>query len=150
MSAASKRQIVVTQGDAARLRSMLTSHSTASRDVEHLDELALELDRAVIVAGDKVPPGVVTMRSRVSIADVATGEHRQLTLVYPLEADIAANRVSVLAPLGTALLGYREGDVVEWRMPGGLKQLRIEAVQQDLSQQTPSPGAAHDVSAMSC
>jgi regulator of nucleoside diphosphate kinase len=144
----SKRQIVVTQLDAARLRSMLMSYSAASRDMEHLDELALELDRAIIVAAEEVPPGVVTMRSRVCIVEESTGERRLLTLVYPLEADIAANRVSVLAPLGTALLGYREGDLVEWRMPGGLRRVRIESVSQDLSRQAPPVNGAHRATAL--
>jgi regulator of nucleoside diphosphate kinase len=127
---------------------MLMNYSAESRDVEHLDELALELDRAVIVAAEEVPGGVVTMRSRVSIMDESTGERRQLTLVYPLEADIAANRVSVLAPLGTALLGYREGDVVEWKMPGGLRRVRIEAVSQDPSRTAPPINGAQRASAL--
>jgi regulator of nucleoside diphosphate kinase len=142
------RQIIVTQVDAARLRSMLMNYAAASRDVEHLDELALELDRALIVAPEEVPAGVVTMRSRVSIVEESSGERRQLTLVYPLEADIAANRVSVLAPLGTALLGYREGDLVEWKMPSGLRRVRIETVSQDLSRQAPPVNGAHHASAL--
>ncbi len=142
----SKRQIVVTQVDAGRLRSMLNNYAAASRDVEHLEELACELDRAVIVAPEEVPPAVVTMRSRVSIVEESTGERRELTLVYPLEADIAANRVSVLAPLGTALLGYRAGDRVEWKMPGGLRCVRIEAVSQDSSRHAPQINGGHHAS----
>ena len=60
--------------------------------------------------------------------DLSSGERREYTLTYPAEADVAAGRISVLAPLGTALLGYREGDEFEWQMPGGLRRLRIEKV----------------------
>ena len=68
------------------------------------------------------------MYSRVVVTDLTGGSRRAITLVYPHEADPAAGKISVLAPLGTALLGYREGDHVEWLMPGGIRRLRIENV----------------------
>jgi regulator of nucleoside diphosphate kinase len=122
------RQVVVTERDAARLRALVSSYTGSARDSEHLDELALEIERALVLEPAQVPPDVVTMHARVRVLDVVTGERREVALVYPSESDIAANRVSVLAPLGTALLGYREGDEVEWQMPGGLRRLRIESV----------------------
>ena len=122
------RQVVVTQRDAARLRTLLSSYARSARDEEHVEELALEVERAIVVEPEQIPPGVVTMHARVRVLDLATGERRALVLVYPTESDIAANRVSVLAPLGSALLGYHEGDEVEWQMPGGLRRLRIESV----------------------
>lgn len=125
------RQVVVTRRDAARLRALLSSYAGSARDDGHLDELALEIERAVVLEPEKVPADVVTMHARVRVLDLATGERREVVLVYPQESDIAANRVSVLAPLGTALLGYREGDEVEWQMPGGLRRLRIESVAQE-------------------
>jgi regulator of nucleoside diphosphate kinase len=126
------RQVVVTQRDAARLRALVQGYTGSARDDGHLDELALEIERALVLEPQQVPADVVTMHARVGVLDVATGERRELVLVYPSESDIAANRVSVLAPLGTALLGYRKGDEVEWQMPGGLRRLRIESVvQQD-------------------
>lgn len=131
------RQVVVTQRDAARLRSLLSGRAGSVRDAEHLDELALEIERAVVVEPGKVPPDVVTMHARVRVVDLVSGECRELALVYPAEADVAANRVSVLAPLGTALLGYREGDEVEWEMPGGLRRLRIESVIQESEDASP-------------
>jgi regulator of nucleoside diphosphate kinase len=123
------RQVVVTQRDAARLRALVQSYAGAARD--ELDALALEIERAIVLEPQQVPADVVTMHARVGVLDVATGERRELVLVYPSESDIAANRVSVLAPLGTALLGYRKGDEVEWQMPGGLRRLRIESVAQE-------------------
>src|SRR5262249_43281473 len=124
-------QLIVTQRDAARLRELLSSYAQSSRDDAHMEGLALEIERASIVAPEYVPADVVTMHARVRVLDLSTGEHRDLVLVYPEESDVAANRVSVLAPLGTALLGYREGDDVEWEMPGGLRRFRIEGVAQE-------------------
>ena len=122
------RQLVVTRMDARRLRALLASRADASRDHEHLQELDLELERAQVLEHMDVPPDVVTMHTRVRVLDLTSGEKREFVLVYPAEADVAANRISVLAPLGTALLGYREGDEVTWRMPGGMRRLRIERV----------------------
>jgi regulator of nucleoside diphosphate kinase len=124
------RQIVVTQQDARRLRSLLVSRARVERDEEHVEELAYELEQALVLASEEVPAQVVTMQSRVRVLDLVTGERREFALVFPAEADPAANRVSVLAPLGTALLGYREGDQVEWVMPGGPRRLLIEGVTQ--------------------
>jgi regulator of nucleoside diphosphate kinase len=93
-----------------------------------LHELESELERAIVVAREAVPAQVVAMDSAVSVLDLASGQRREYTLVYPADADPAAGRISVLAPLGTALLGYRQGDELEWLMPGGLRRLRIESV----------------------
>ena len=68
------------------------------------------------------------MCTRVHVLDLVSWERRELVLVLPRESDAVAGRISVLAPLGTALLGFREGDEVEWLMPGGLRRLRIEDV----------------------
>jgi regulator of nucleoside diphosphate kinase len=68
------------------------------------------------------------MRTLVRIRDLESGLQGDYTLVYPWEADVDSNRVSVLAPLGTALLGYREGDQIEWHMPGGMRRLRVEKI----------------------
>jgi regulator of nucleoside diphosphate kinase len=88
----------------------------------------VELDRALVLAPGEMPANVVTMHAVVRVLDLQSGERQELVLVSPAEADVKARRISVLAPLGTALLGYREGDEVEWLMPGGLRRLRIERV----------------------
>ncbi len=119
--------IIVAERDARRLDFLLGT-GAALRDADHLRQLRAELDRAVIVSAGEIPPGVVTMDSTVTVMDVTSGDRRHITLVYPHEASAELGRISVLAPLGTALLGYREGDEVEWRMPGGLRRLRIESV----------------------
>ena len=77
---------------------------------------------------DAIPSGVVMLNSRVQVTDRLTGERHTMTLVFPSEADPVAGRVSVLAPLGCALMGSRVGEIVEWTMPGGLRSLKIDKV----------------------
>jgi len=122
------RPIVISRIDAARLRELLAVRARAERDQDHLGELAAELERAHIAEPDDVPADVITIHSRMQVLDLASGERRELTLVLPRESDANAGRISVLAPLGTALLGFRAGDEVEWLMPGGLRRLRVEWV----------------------
>jgi regulator of nucleoside diphosphate kinase len=122
------RPIVITRTDAARLRELLANRGRAELDQDHLRELAEELERARIAESDEVPADVITIHTRIQMLDLVSGERRDLTLVLPRESDASAGRISVLAPLGTALLGYRAGDEVEWQMPGGLRRLRIESV----------------------
>jgi regulator of nucleoside diphosphate kinase len=68
------------------------------------------------------------MNSKVRLRDLDTGEKETYTLVYPHEADASAGRISVLAPVGTAIVGNRVGDVIEWPVPAGLRRLKVEAV----------------------
>ena len=87
------------------------------------------LDNAELVASDTVAPDVVTMRSRVRVTDPHSGNARDLMLVYPDEADAALGRVSILSPVGTALLGLRVGQVARWQTPGGQSAaLRVDAL----------------------
>jgi regulator of nucleoside diphosphate kinase len=124
-----QRSILVAVADAHRLRGLLAARrGSPLHDEAHLHELESELERAVLMARDQIPAEVVTMDSVVSVLDLFSGERGEYTLVYPAEANLAAGRISVLAPLGTAVLGYREGDEIEWLMPGGLRRLRIEKV----------------------
>jgi regulator of nucleoside diphosphate kinase len=123
-------RIIVTRSDLKRLRGILGSHSKSVRDTEHLLDLSDELDRAQVVSEGEMPSDVVTLQSQVRVRDRETGMVSNYTLVSPAQADLSSGRVSVVAPLGTALLGYREGDEVEWQMPGGVRRLWIERVMQ--------------------
>jgi len=125
---AGRPAIFVAEGDARRLSFLLNGGREGAHDLAHLRELRAELERAIIVSPDDIPPGVITMYSVATVVDVTAGDRREITLVYPHETQPAEGRISVLAPLGTALLGYREGDEVEWLMPGGIRRLRIEKV----------------------
>lgn len=120
--------IVISEPDARVLRGLLAARAAASHDQEHLEELAAELERAQVLDPEQVSTNIVTMHKVLRILDLSNNKRQELTLVSPSEADVGARRISVLAPIGTALLGYREGDEVEWLMPGGIRRLRIEAV----------------------
>ena len=90
--------------------------------------LERELDRAEVVPEASLPADVVAMYSTVRLVDLDTDAERVYTVVYPHEADVDRGRISVLAPIGTAVLGYRTGDVVEWDVPAGRRRFRIAAV----------------------
>lgn len=121
--------IVMSRQDANRLRSLLASErSRRGHDREHFAELEHELDRARVVEGQLLPDDRVAVNSTVRVRDLDSGVSHSYTLVWPSQADAAKRRISVLAPMGTALLGCRAGDLVEWQMPGGLVRLTIEEV----------------------
>jgi len=117
-------RIVVTSSDMERLRTLIDT--TAGDKADALDA---ELTRAVVVEPTDVPPDVVTMNSRVVYRDEESNETREVTLSYPKDASLEQGRVSVLAPVGAALLGLSVGQEIEWLVPGGRhKRLRILAV----------------------
>ena len=119
-------KICVTRTDLEALLGLVEARRGLSpRDQAHLDALEQELGRADVVEPAELPHDVVSLRSKVRVKDLANGQVRDYTLVPPREADVAAGRLSILAPIGTALLGYRQGDVVEWTMPGGPRRLQV-------------------------
>ncbi len=122
-------EIIITESDRTRLRAILESPGFQSgRDREHLGGLAKELEKAHIVKPEEIPADVVTMNSKVRVRDMQSGEVKEYTLVYPHEADITKDRISVLAPIGTALLGYKAGDTIELAVPDGTRVLKVESV----------------------
>jgi regulator of nucleoside diphosphate kinase len=123
------RDIYITDYDLTRLKELINAGiSVAARDQPLLETLQGELDRAHIVEPSAVPSDVVTMNSRVRLIDVETKEEHVYTIVFPSEANLEEHKISILAPIGTALLGYRVGDTVEWPVPGGIRRLRIDAL----------------------
>ena len=124
-----RRKIIITAIDHERLEELLASEFAKAIDPsDHLRDLRTELDRARIVRPEDVPRNVVTMNSTVILRDLVTNEKETYTLVFPDSADIANNRLSVLAPIGTAILGDRLGDVLRWRVPEGWRRLKVERV----------------------
>jgi regulator of nucleoside diphosphate kinase len=122
---AGQRDIYVTEEDRARLLEMLRRDPPAS---EGLRTLAAELDRARVVTAAEVPPDVITMDSQVQLEDLDTGQEMVCTLVFPEDADASQGKISVLAPIGMAMLGYRVGDVFEWQVPSRKRRLLVKAV----------------------
>ena len=124
-----ERGIFITEEDRARLDALIRrALDQNAQRVSGLAALAGELRRARVAPRSEIPPDVVTMGSTVRLKDLETGEDETYTLVYPADADIEENKLSVLAPVGTALLGYRSGDEVEWPVPAGVRRFRVEEV----------------------
>ena len=99
------------------------------RERAHLAELALELAKAKVYGdGDSIPPDLITMRSRVRLKNLTTGSTLECALVYPGESDPDRQSISVLAPLGTAMLGQRVGDSFEVQLPKGANAFQVEAI----------------------
>lgn len=128
--------IYLSRHDYTRLRLLLATalHSHASAALKKLRE---ELDRAAVIDPAAFPADVVTMDSTVEFEDLGTGEIEAYTITFPDRADIARQRLSILAPIGTALLGCRAGDIVKWSTPGGIRQLKVRRVTA-----APAPAAA--------
>lgn len=123
------RDIYITDQDIQQLRNLLeTARRFSYYDRTDLAELEAELARAQVIASTEVPPDIITMNSRVCLIDLETGEEMIYTLVFPNEADIEQDKISILAPIGTALLGYRVGNLVEWPVPDGVSRLKVKEV----------------------
>lgn len=113
-------KIVVTSRDFERLQRVISSSDTANAE-----ELDLELARAEVVSEGEIAGDIVTMNSDVIYEDLSTGAQRSVRVVYPEDADLERSWISVLAPLGSALLGLRVGQEIDWRMPSRVRRLRI-------------------------
>jgi len=124
-----ERRLFITDTDRDRLEKLLLgTRQWSSRDKAHLQALEEELDKAYTVESREIPGDVVTMRSQVRVRDMKSGAEMDISVVFPSEADSEQGKISVLAPIGTALLGYRVGDVVEWKVPGGIRRLKVERI----------------------
>ncbi|HKY29161.1 MAG TPA: nucleoside diphosphate kinase regulator [Pyrinomonadaceae bacterium] len=121
--------IYITEPDYQRLSDLIDrTRERSNSDREYLNKLEAELDRAEIVDPKNMPADVITMRSRVRLKDLVSGETNTYSLVFPTEADFAEGKISVLAPIGTAILGYKRGDTIEWPVPSGLRRLKVEEI----------------------
>lgn len=125
MIEAMKRSIYITKADMARLRKLIEDHK-GSRD--DLTGLRTELDQARVVEPTDIPADVITMNSKARLLDLDDQEEVTYTLVFPENASLEHNRISVIAPIGTAMLGQREGDEFEWEVPAGRTRLKVVKV----------------------
>jgi regulator of nucleoside diphosphate kinase len=124
-----ERKIYISEFDKERLEKLIAAYEESNgHERKDLDSLAAELDKAEIVSPKDIPPDVVTMNSKVILRDVNTSEKMTYILVFPGDSDIDTGALSVLAPVGTAILGYAKGDVVEWSVPSGTRRISIEEV----------------------
>ncbi|MBN1332501.1 MAG: nucleoside diphosphate kinase regulator [Synergistales bacterium] len=120
-----RRTIYISAYDRKRLMKLIRD-SFNNPDKNYLKELEKELNRGTEVEPKDMPPDVITMNSRVRLRDLESGEEMMYILVFPEDADFRNNKISVLAPIGTALLGYRVGDIIEWKVPKGIRKIKVE------------------------
>ncbi|QMR77122.1 nucleoside diphosphate kinase regulator [Enterobacter sp. RHBSTW-00175] len=113
----SRPTIIINELDAERIDRLLEKQEFAALPIA--DALNAELDRAQMCTPESMPHNVVTMNSQVKFRDLTTGEERTRTLVYPAQMTDSSTQLSVLAPVGAALIGLRTGDTIHWELPGG-------------------------------
>ncbi len=119
-------QLVLRRDDYSLLLSYLNGGSGKSRfDRRNAEELQIELKRATLVNKDDFPLDVVRLNSTVKIKAEDKDEIMELMLVTPDKANIKENRISIMAPIGTALIGFRRGQKVQWQVPAGKRTFTI-------------------------
>ncbi len=123
------KSITLTTTDHSKLKAHLDRALSAHpKNRELWQRLKDELERALLLPAQVIPPDVVRVGSTFTVYDLENDEVDTFTLVWPEHADIEQGKISVLAPLGTAVIGFASGDEITWAMPGGLRRLRLEAV----------------------
>lgn len=120
-------QLILSQNDCDYLKNHLKNSASLSEFNKR--KLEIELKTARVVPLEELPEDVVSENSKVTISDIESGRKFDFVLVSPSNSDIRSNKLSILAPIGIALLGYRPGIDVDWEMPNGVKTFRIEKVQ---------------------
>jgi regulator of nucleoside diphosphate kinase len=125
-----KNKIYITEFDKKRLKGLIkfAEEHWDKKVLRYLEDLDEELDRAQVVKPEEIPHDVITMNSTFRLSDLDTGEEVVYTLVFPANADSGNRKISILAPIGTAVLGYRVGDTVEWEVPAGIKRLKVSQI----------------------
>ena len=125
----SNRTIYVTKDDAEKLMKLLeTAKIFYDEDRDDLQELEAELEQGHVVDSGDVPQDVIIMNSKVRLLDLDTGEEVIYKLVFPEDMDIDQDKISIMAPVGTAMLGRHVGEVIEGKIPAGLCKLKVEAI----------------------
>jgi len=120
------KPIYVTENDMRKLRALIqSSRDSRKTNEKSLQILEAELNKAKVVKSEVIPSDVITMHSEVQLLDIDTGEETTYRIVYPNQADIDKGNGSILAPIGTALLGYSVGDIIEWSVPAGTAKWKV-------------------------
>ena len=124
-----EKKIYMTDNDAKRLKELVKVARDFDReDEKYLRDLEVELQKACVIKSKDIPRDVITMNSKVLLRDLDSQEQMVYSLVFPNEADPDQDKISVLTPIGTALLGYKQGDIVEWVVPAGMAKLKVEKI----------------------
>ncbi len=119
------KQIYITKNDNERLMELLKE----KRPHDTYDEALLqELERGIIVDSKKIPADVITMNSQVKFTEIESNSSLIYWLVFPQDADISKNKISVLSPIGCGLLGYKVNDIIPVKTPAGEKMVKVEKI----------------------
>lgn len=122
----SERNIFITEFDLKRLRDLISdAGSTEYRNSLYVKQLNEELHRAQVVKPQDIPADAITMNTRAVLLDMETNEELEITLVFPQDTNPSQGKVSVFAPIGTAMLGYRVNDVFSWQVPDGVRKYKV-------------------------
>jgi len=125
----SKKLIYITDNDMKRLRELIkVAREFDNEDKKYLRELENELNKGEVVNSRDVPHDVITMNSKVRLRDINAQKEMICWLVFPDGSNADQGKISILAPIGTALLGYKVGDIIEWKVPVGLTKLKVEEI----------------------
>jgi regulator of nucleoside diphosphate kinase len=125
----SQPSIFITTKDAEKLRALIReAYHTEYRGSDYLKKLAEEMEKASVVQPDQIPAEVSTLKSTARLVDQETREEMVYTLVFPEDTDTSQGKISILAPIGTAMLGYKAGDTFEWDTPGGKRIIRVKEI----------------------
>jgi len=122
----SKKLIYITDNDMKRLKELIMEADNGNK--KYLRELKDELDKGEVVDSRDIPHHVITMNSKVRLRDINTQKEMICWLVFPDDSNADQGKISILAPIGTALLGYKVGDIIEWKVPAGLTKLKVEEI----------------------
>ena len=126
MKTIQKNPVILCEEDYLLLKRLVGSNSNSTPDEMTLSH---EIMRATVVKSEEFPTDTIRINSRVRIRDLANGKESEFTIVMPHDADIQQMKISILTPMGAALIGFRPGQTVTWKMPAGLKELRILKVE---------------------
>jgi regulator of nucleoside diphosphate kinase len=123
------KKIYITDSDMKRLQKLVkTAREFNHEDEKYLRDLESELGKANIVKSENIPSNVITMNAKVLLKDLDSKEDLTYQLVFPEDSNPAQDKISVLTPIGTALLGYNEGDTIEWYVPAGIARLKVKKI----------------------
>ena len=123
------KKLILNKLDYLRIKKAIESaKQVKSINANEAADLMKELDSATIVEPKEIPSDVVTMNSEVKISFLNNNREVRFRIVYPKEANLKENKISIFSPIATALIGYKQGDEVEWIVPAGPTRIRIDEI----------------------
>jgi len=113
--------VIITEGDYQLIKGLIGNTGKGHNEMT----LSHEMNRAILVKKDALPVNTIGINSEVAVLDIETQKVKSFTIVMPAMANMSLGKISILSPMGTALIGFRKGEEVVWGMPGGLKKFLI-------------------------